>query len=404
MLDSLRGRVPRWPGVGAVVERDGPIVRTHYGTHGTVDHAPLAPGDLDALVARQVEAFASRGEPAEWKVYAHDEADVTPHLLAAGFTPGWARAVLVGPITGAADDDRFRTTWDHEERLRVTELAARCGPHRTPFPEFEADGTPFDRESEVLVTGPEVAAAAWAAEVPETGFMVLEGIADPASTHVADFVGWDWQRSATPAWIRRPAVHQLLAEADGALRDALEAAGMRAVTTVTSYHWRPASPPPATRPVTPLLYEPEHDEVWTQFRKRFDFRPETRVFPGITEPETSATWSLRDGEESVVDDLHEIVHNGLVRGTRPGEPLYWLDWNHIGYRFDPHRVGGRGPRWPGAVFPDGDYYLYLAADLRFGTFGHPWEETLCVFGEPLLTAVETRLTTLLGAPIRRAGK
>jgi hypothetical protein len=94
----------------------------------------------------------------------------------------------------------------------------------------------------------------------------------------------------------------------------------------------------------------------------------------------------------------------LLTSARPDEQLYALDWQHIGYRFDPRRVDGRGPRWPGGVFPDGDYALYLTSDLRFGTFGHPWEETLCVFGEPLLTAVETRLTTLLGAPVRRAGK
>ncbi|MEU8631730.1 DUF2716 domain-containing protein [Amycolatopsis sp. NPDC048633] len=42
----------------------------------------------------------------------------------------------------------------------------------------------------------------------------------------------------------------------------------------------------------------------------------------------------------------------------------------------------------------------LTSDLRLGTFGHPWEETLCVFGE-LLTRVEPALTALLGPPTRR---
>lgn len=42
--DGLRGRVPSWHPVGVVVEADGPVVRRHYGTHGTVEHAPSRPG------------------------------------------------------------------------------------------------------------------------------------------------------------------------------------------------------------------------------------------------------------------------------------------------------------------------------------------------------------------------
>ncbi|MFJ1567237.1 hypothetical protein [Streptomyces erythrochromogenes] len=38
---QVRGRVDAYPPPGAVIERDGPFVRTHYGTHGTVDHGPL---------------------------------------------------------------------------------------------------------------------------------------------------------------------------------------------------------------------------------------------------------------------------------------------------------------------------------------------------------------------------
>jgi hypothetical protein len=67
----------------------------------------------------------------------------------------------------------------------------------------------------------------------------------------------------------------------------------------------------------------------------------------------------------------------------------------------PHQVGRPGkPDWPGYVYPDGDYYLYLTGDMRLGTFGHPWERTLCVFGEALLAQVTDRITDLLGAPVR----
>ncbi|GIH05322.1 hypothetical protein Rhe02_33890 [Rhizocola hellebori] len=54
-----------------------------------------------------------------------------------------------------------------------------------------------------------------------------------------------------------------------------------------------------------------------------------------------------------------------------------------------------------AATPDGDCYIYLAEDFQFGTFGHPWESTLCVFGQELLDLVEAELDTLLGKPMRR---
>jgi hypothetical protein len=46
----------------------------------------------------------------------------------------------------------------------------------------------------------------------------------------------------------------------------------------------------------------------------------------------------------------------------------------------------------------------VTADLRFGSFGHPWEESLCVFGADLLAEVEDDLTALLGTVMRRGGR
>ncbi|WP_328863889.1 DUF2716 domain-containing protein [Streptomyces virginiae] len=65
---------------------------------------------------------------------------------------------------------------------------------------------------------------------------------------------------------------------------------------------------------------------------------------------------------------------------------------------DLYRVPGQAER---TTYPDGDYYLHVTDDLRLGTFGHPWEQTLTVWGPRLLAAVEEELTELLGEPIRR---
>lgn len=75
------------------------------------------------------------------------------------------------------------------------------------------------------------------------------------------------------------------------------------------------------------------------------------------------------------------------------------------YRFAPWKVGGGGqPAWPLSPYPDGDYVIYLAEDFRFGSFGHPWEGSLCLFGEELLDAVSGEVDEVLGLPIRKAGR
>jgi Protein of unknown function (DUF2716) len=72
----------------------------------------------------------------------------------------------------------------------------------------------------------------------------------------------------------------------------------------------------------------------------------------------------------------------------------------------PHRIRDEGPAdstWPIEIYPDGDSYIWLAEDLRYGTFGHPWEPSLCVFGEELVTAVAEVGDEALGRILRRNG-
>ncbi|MFJ6670589.1 DUF2716 domain-containing protein [Actinosynnema sp. NPDC091369] len=152
--------------------------------------------------------------------------------------------------------------------------------------------------------------------------------------------------------------------------------------------------------MVPLFDQPEDDEIRDPVRGRLDFRPSTSAFPGITAPPGSVTWHLNVGEDGL-DELQSVITAGLRAAT--DEALYRLDRQHVGFRFDPDRVGRSGqPPWPGHAYPDGDYHLYVTRDLRLGTFGHPWEHARCVFGESLVAQVERRLTELLGLPVRRS--
>jgi len=90
------------PGVHAEV--DGPITRL-VGRHQGFITGPrdlgLGGAALDALIARQRDFFAARGEGVEWKTHGHDlPADLPDRLAAAGFVPEPRETVLIG----SADD------------------------------------------------------------------------------------------------------------------------------------------------------------------------------------------------------------------------------------------------------------------------------------------------------------
>ncbi|SCF68215.1 DUF2716 domain-containing protein [Streptomyces sp. Cmuel-A718b] len=163
-------------------------------------------------------------------------------------------------------------------------------------------------------------------------------------------------------------------------------------------------------PVAELL-EAEYRRVWDRFYDEFGFQPSASPFqrPAIKEPVASVTWSLAalddDPEYERLDRLAEVIEQGLASCAGPGATLLALDWQHTSYRFAPQGVGGPGqPAWPLSPYPDGDYYIYLSEDFRTGSFGHPWEGSLCLFGQEFLDATSKEMEKLLGRPIRRSGR
>jgi len=157
---------------------------------------------------------------------------------------------------------------------------------------------------------------------------------------------------------------------------------------------------------------PDYEEWWTPFDDRFAFKPkyEPARPPGITEPAGSVTFSLapfcQTGIESRfaagVSALNAEVLRALVQVFPEDELLVVLDWQHLGYRFRPHAHAAGDEAWRVSPFPDGDYYIFLTEDLGSGTFGHPWEQSLCVFGAALVDALAPTLATWLSV-LRRGG-
>jgi len=93
---------------GLIIERDGPVLRVagqHRGFVTASRDLGVDGPELDALIARQRDYFAMRGEAVEWKTRGHDlPASLTDRLRAAGFVPEDQETVVIGVAAGMAGD------------------------------------------------------------------------------------------------------------------------------------------------------------------------------------------------------------------------------------------------------------------------------------------------------------
>jgi hypothetical protein len=165
----------------------------------------------------------------------------------------------------------------------------------------------------------------------------------------------------------------------------------------------------------------EHERVWDEFEAAFRFHPTMNParWPAIVEPNPSVTWDLALDRAEVIerrtggwtDGVDDVRVNSVLvaawtRILSPTDWIYVLDWQHPGYRCWPHHVDPptSPDTMPVPVYPDADYYIFLSSDLRFGTFGHPWEASLCVWGDQLIDAVAAVDPDCLTHVLRRNGR
>jgi hypothetical protein len=148
----------------------------------------------------------------------------------------------------------------------------------------------------------------------------------------------------------------------------------------------------------------QYEDFWAPFDAQYQFRPGMQDGgAGIDEPPGSVTIDLSPifaGQRSQFaageDAVNALALLAMTEIFPLDQRLLVLDWQHPGYWFWPHRQALRiQPDWPVAVFPNGDYHVFLTENLSVGTFGHPWRQTLCVFGTGLVDALVPKLTAWL---------
>ncbi len=245
---QLRAWLPERLPPTVSVETDGPVIRlTGLDTRGFVTYrsvAELAAADLDALIARQRDFYAERGEAVEWKLHGHDlPQDLPDRLRAAGFEPEERETVVIGlaaplaadasvpegvrlrEVTARTDLDRIAAletaVWAHDSSALAESLEQEIAA--------DADGTAIV----VAEAGDEVVCAGWIRFIGGTAFATL------------------WGGSTLPEW-RGRGIYKALVRYRAALavgrgfthlevdasddsRPILQRCGFVAVTTTTPY-------------------------------------------------------------------------------------------------------------------------------------------------------------------------
>jgi hypothetical protein len=158
--------------------------------------------------------------------------------------------------------------------------------------------------------------------------------------------------------------------------------------------------------------EPESGRsLWSDFVEEFGFRPGVaqKKWPAIREPTPSVTWDLGplfDRFDESARPLAQLVCDVLRDCTEYWESVAAHDWVHLSVLYRPHRVVDVTDleQWDTTLIPNGDYVIFVAKDLSFGVFGHPWEQSLCFFGAPAVRAAERLNGGLLTRVLRRDGR
>lgn len=247
---QMRPDVPDPVPAGAIVERDGPLVRVSgLPPRGFLTYRDLAGADVDALIRRQVEYFTEAGQPVEWKLYGHDEpADLPERLRKAGFEPEERETVLVGPVAALAatqpvlpDGVRLREVTDLRDLERIAAMestvwATDLGATAQKLAREIAAGP--DAITVVAAdVGDEVVSAAWVRFEKGTSFATLWG--------GATLPGWRGKGIYRALVVYRAKLAAargrtlLQVDASDDSRPILERMGFTAVTTTTPYVFTP---------------------------------------------------------------------------------------------------------------------------------------------------------------------
>ncbi|WP_117209306.1 GNAT family N-acetyltransferase [Allorhizocola rhizosphaerae] len=227
-------------------EWDGPVFRKVGGPGGGFVGYRDVSGveDLDALIVRERDFFAARGERVEWKYHSHDlPADLPDRLRANGFVPEAEETVLIGEAalmtTIPAGSVPVRETSDPADFARIGSMKAEVyGRDMSWVPQMLEQEHQTGLRVFVAELEGRIASAAWLRFVQGTEFAGLWGGAT-----LKEYRGRGIYKALVAHRARLAVAHgykYLYVDASDDSSPILQRLGFQAVTKTTPYVFTPA--------------------------------------------------------------------------------------------------------------------------------------------------------------------
>jgi GNAT superfamily N-acetyltransferase len=253
---QLRAQIPDPIPEGLRVERDGPLLRfIGPGRGGGIEYRDLGSvegAQLDELIARQVRAFADRGDEFEWKLHGHDlPPDLSERLIAQGFAPEDLETVVIAPVAEVAGDVLLPNVVSLRavsERVDLDRIGAMEEAIWHDDLGWLADRLAAEQAADpdaitivVAESADEVVCAGWVRFVSGTDFATLWG-----GGTLPDWRGRGIYRALVAHRANLAAARgfrYLQVDASSESRPILQRLGFVAVTTTTPFIWTPPDVP-----------------------------------------------------------------------------------------------------------------------------------------------------------------
>jgi GNAT superfamily N-acetyltransferase len=250
--EQMRGGSESQAGLTASV--DGPVVRAEYPRRGFVSYRSLEglTGDeIDALIARQRDFFAAKGQPVEWKTRGHDlPVDLPDRLVAAGFVPEERETVVIAESADiverlhgrdVVEGVGIRRTTEYDDFVRIAEMESEVWGEDWSWLADELVRRSATEQTDVFVADVDgrVVSAAWAVYKKGTDFTGLWG-----GSTLAEWRGRGIYKALVAVRAARAVelgYRYLQVDASDDSSPILQRLGFLAVTTTTPYVYTPGS-------------------------------------------------------------------------------------------------------------------------------------------------------------------
>jgi len=249
---QMRGPLAMAMPEGGAEEMDGPIYRSWgWAPRGFVmprDLSSLDGARLDALIERQIDFFAKRQQPFEWKTFSHDQtAGLIGRLVQAGFLAEERESLVIGRVADinltaqAPPDVTLREVHTRLDTDRMAELLALVdGDDRSFLGEAffkDVAANPGDVVLLVAETAGQVVSTARVNLVPGSQFATLwSGSTHPEWRHRGIYRAMVAYRGRLAA---ERGLRYLQVDASEQSRPILERLGFLTVAETTPYIWSP---------------------------------------------------------------------------------------------------------------------------------------------------------------------